>query len=235
MKITFKNSKLINRITNTGIALIAVATLTGCAPAKVNTTEYVVVPVVAIEANKKQDEIIDTTKDAVFVDVTLNPIIESIANQGTTDIKSKLDTLLDKLDDYEAKISDTTLYTVDNIDKLLKVDGTISKEEEYIASYAYQKLLASNINRETFIRELHNMMVEQILPRCATEEEYQLNFGNILTTLGEQESLYDTYYSLAWLTHDADCEDEHYITEYGSLGCKTLIKEFNEKHNQKDS
>ena len=99
------------------LAASSIATLTGCAPAKVNTTEYVVVPVVAIEANKKQDEIIDTTKDAVFVDVTLNPIIESIANQGITDIKSKLDTLLDKLDDYEAKISDTTLYTIDNIDK----------------------------------------------------------------------------------------------------------------------
>ena len=57
-----------------------------------------------------------------------------------------------------------------------------------------------------------------------------LNFGNILTTLGEQESLYDTYYSLAWLTHDATCEDEHYINEYGSLECKSLVKEFNEKH-----
>ena len=226
MKITFKNNKLINRITNTGLALIAVTTLTGCTPARINVTEYMAVPTVTIEANRKQDEVIGQTKDAVFVEAVISDqVFESI-----TDEKSKLDTLLDKLDDKEAIISDTTSYTLDNIDSLLQVDGKISKEEEYIAAYAYQKLLASNIDKETFMRELHNMMVEQTLPRCATEEEYLLNFGNILTTLGEQESLYDTYYSLAWLTHDATCEDEHYINEYGSLECKSLVKEFNEKH-----
>lgn len=226
MKITFKNNKLINRIANTGLALIAVTTLTGCTPARINITEYMAVPTVTIEANRKQDEVIVQTKDAVLVeDEISDQVFESI-----TDEKSKLDTLLDKLDDKEAIISDTTLYNLDNIDSLLQVDGKISKEEEYIAAYAYQKLLASNIDKETFMRELHNMMVEQILPRCATEEEYLLNFGNILTTLGEQESLYDTYYSLAWLTHDATCEDEHYINKYGSLECKSLVKEFNEKH-----
>ena len=226
MKITFKNNKLINRIANTGLALIAVTTLAGCTPAKLNVTEYMAVPTVTIEANRKQDEVIGQTKDVAFVEV----ISSDQVSESITDKKSKLDTLLDKLDDKEAIISDTTLYTLDNIDNLLQVDGKISKEEEYIAAYAYQKLLASNIDKETFMRELHNMMVEQILPRCATEEEYLLNFGNILTTLGEQESLYDTYYSLAWLTHDATCEDEHYINEYGSLECKSLVNEFNEKH-----
>lgn len=226
MKITFKNNKLINRIANTGLALIAVTTLAGCTPAKLNVTEYMAVPTVTIEANRKQDEVIGQTKDVAFVEV----ISSDQVSESITDKKSKLDTLLDKLDDKEAIISDTTLYTLDNIDSLLQVDGKISKEEEYIAAYAYQKLLASNIDKETFMGELHNMMVEQTLPRCATEEEYLLNFGNILTTLGEQESLYDTYYSLAWLTHDATCEDEHYINEYGSLECKSLVKEFNEKH-----
>ena len=52
MKITFKNNKLINRITNTGLVLIAVTTLTGCTPARINVTEYMAVPTVTIEANR---------------------------------------------------------------------------------------------------------------------------------------------------------------------------------------
>lgn len=86
MKITFKNNKLINRIANTGLALIAVTALAGCTPAKLNVTEYMAVPTVTIEANRKQDEVIGQTKDVAFVEV----ISSDQVSESITDKKANL-------------------------------------------------------------------------------------------------------------------------------------------------
>lgn len=57
------------------------------------------------------------------------------------------------------------------------------------------------------------------------------NFGNLITTLEKDESLYTTYFTLAYLIHKNNCHDEHEIDE--GITYKTLKKEFENKYNQK--
>lgn len=221
MKIHYRDNQLIKRLVSSGMALATVFTMIGCSPKENIVAEFTTTPTVLTDTNKNFNETSSKVKTSE------EPIIQLVTQEPEV---SSLESLLDRLDDKPVTINDTTEYMLEHIDKVLTPSGEITEEEEYIAAYAYQKLLSSNIDKDTFMKELHNMMVEQTLPRCASFEEYHANFGNILTTLGETESLYDTYYSLAWLTHDAECEEDHYINPYGSLECKTLLKEFNEKH-----
>lgn len=98
----------------------------------------------------------------------------------------------------------------------------------HYSKLAYQKLLEANIPYDAMITELNNLMVEQQLPRCMCEEDWCYNFGNLITTLKEEESLFSTYFTLACDIHKAKCPDEHEFDM--GITCKTLKKEFKNKY-----
>lgn len=216
------NNKAFKRFIATGLIIMTTATFTGC----------------GVNAKEKQteDSFIETTTETSINDskqvnnqpvtgtpaITVKPVNEEVQND--------CDKLLDSLDDKEVTIDDTTSYMLDNMDKISATDDKITDEELNIASYAYQKLLKSNVDKEVFLKELNNIMVEQLLPRGMDEEEWLLNFGNLTSTLNEQESLQDTYLVLAYLIHDMNCAEKHITSEYGGVDCKVLQKEFKDKY-----
>lgn len=71
------------------------------------------------------------------------------------------------------------------------------------------------------IKELENVYRLGIIPRFCSDEEWQENFGELIKTLGEYDSLYDVYYKLAVYQHELQCLEEHYENDFGSVECKT--------------
>lgn len=98
----------------------------------------------------------------------------------------------------------------------------------HYSKLAYQKLLESNIPYDAMINELNNLMIEQQLPRCMSEEDWSSNFGSLITTLKEEESLFSTYFTLASTIHKVKCPDDHEFDM--GITCKTLKKEFINKY-----
>lgn len=220
MKVKKINVNTLKRIIATGLIVITTSTFVGCAnvSAKKETSNNNI-PTTIQEVTTTQAEI-----DEV-------PNIKDTTNSKSIDTISETDKLLDSLDDEKVAIKDTTSYMLDNMNKIDATDGKITNEELYIASYAYQKLLNSNIDKEVFLKELNTLMIEQLLPRDMDENEWLANFGDISSTLNEQESLYDTYFVLAYLIHESNCAEKHTLNEYGSIDCKVLQKEFTNKYN----
>lgn len=204
------NKKAFGKFIATGLVIMTATTFTGCG--------------VSAKEKDTTNLYIETKEETATND--LMQVTENI----DTKIVNQFDELLDSLDNSEVTIDDTTLYMVDNMDEISATDQKITDEEMYIASYAYQKLLKSNISKEVFLEELNNIMVEQLLPRGMDEEEWMLNFGNLTSTLNERESLQDTYQVLAYLIHDANCDEKHTVSEYGSIDCKVLQKQFKDKY-----
>lgn len=205
------NNKAFRRFIATGLIIMTTATFTGC----------------GVNAKEKQtgDSFIETTTEASINDSkkvikeTVTPTPAITVKPVNEEVQKDCDKLLDSLDDKEVTIDDTTSYMLDNMDKISATDDKITDEELNIASYAYQKLLKSNIDKEVFLKELNNIMVEQLLPRGKDEEEWLLNFGNLSATLNEQKSLQDTYLVLAYLIHDINCDEKHITSEYGGVDC----------------
>jgi|GEM_PF-2952989 len=227
------NNKAFKRFIATGLIVITAATFTGCgvnAKEKQANDSFIETTTEASINDSKQviKETVTGTPAITEIPVVVKPV--AIEKPIATEVQNDCDKLLDNLDDKEVIIDDTTSYMLDNMDKISATDDKITDEELYIASYAYQKLLKSNIDKEVFLKELNNIMVEQLLPRCMDEEEWLLNFGNLTSTLNEQESLQDTYLVLAYLIHDMNCAEKHTTSEYGSIDCKVLQKEFENKY-----
>ncbi|MBE6144436.1 MAG: hypothetical protein E7169_02565 [Firmicutes bacterium] len=102
----------------------------------------------------------------------------------------------------------------------------------HYAKLSYQKILSHNIPYESMMIELNNLMVEQQIPSCMSEEDWQANFRCLISTLDEEESLYSTYFNLAYLVHKQSCLDEHELDV--GITCKTLKKEYDNKYKLKE-
>lgn len=229
MKVKKINVNTLKRIIATGLIVITTSTFVGCAnvSAKKETSNNNT-PTTIQEVTTTQAEIAEVPNKNI--ETTTSNVKVATNNEDISTI-SETDKLLDSLDDEKVAIKDTTSYMLDNMNKIDATDGKITNEELYIASYAYQKLLNSNIDKEVFLNELNTLMIEQLLPRDMDENEWLANFGNISSTLNEQESLYDTYFVLAYLIHESSCAEKHTLNEYGSIDCKVLQKEFTNKYN----
>lgn len=171
----------------------------------IKAAEIVVIPT----NEEKQLDILNNEKEDNFIDIVYSFIDENIDTSC---------------------INNTTEYFVDNIEKLLSI-SSLTKEQQILAMYAYRKLVTANINSEVFERELNNMMVEQICPRCISDEDWKEYFGTLSETLDEEESLGDTYITLAWLIHNQFCDDDHSYNQ-GIIKCKSLIKQFDDKYSK---
>lgn len=169
--------------------------------------------------------------EKVLSTTTLTNKIDEINEARKSKEKKKVATtsnLLEKLEQIETEeYIDTTSYCLENNSKLIP-DNKITKEELYIATYAFNK--AKNIDKEVLYRELNNIMIEQINPTEMDEITWNNNFCSLISTLDETESLQDTYYVLAYLIHLTSCKEKHSFDEVNTLNCKVLEKEYNARH-----
>lgn len=74
---------------------------------------------------------------------------------------------------------------------------------------AYQRIVDNNIDINDALVELNNLMVLQIYPSEIDEALWEKTFKNLLSTLGEEESIYDIYFPLAYDLHNITCFEEH--------------------------
>ncbi len=104
------------------------------------------------------------------------------------------------------------------------VEDVLSMDDSDPVKVALQKILSSNEDTETCIYELENIYELGMIPRCATEEEWN-SVKHLRGTISEMENPFEVYYDLAFYVHVLRCEEEHYTNEFGQMECKTLRKE----------
>lgn len=100
----------------------------------------------------------------------------------------------------------------------------VSKSNDEALKASLKRILDSGVDTESCILELENIYRLAIIPRCATEEEWD-SVINLRSTIGERENPFDVYYQLAIFVHTLTCEEEHYVNEFGQTECKKLRKE----------
>ena len=151
-----------------------------------------------------------------------------------TAIKSPLETYLENLLSTDFGYSNDIKEFYDehwDIIENQNLEDTANIRLHY-AKLSYQKILNHNIPYESMLTELNNLMVEQQIPSCMSEEDWQINFGCLISTLEEEESLYSTYFNLAYLVHKQCCLYEHELE--AGITCKTLKKEYDNKYKLKE-
>lgn len=186
------------------------------------------VPASDISLNPSTAETIDNEQDTNLRPSTTETIDDE--SSISTVIKSPVEQFLEELIStdygYSSSLKDFYNEHWDIIEDLTLEDN--ENIRLYYAKLTYQKLLSYDIPYENMITELNNLMVEQQLPRCMSDEDWNNNFGCLISTLEDDESLASTYTTLAYFIHKCNCLDEHSI-DLG-ISCKTLKKEFENKY-----
>lgn len=92
-----------------------------------------------------------------------------------------------------------------------------SKDEKIIG--AYNRIYYSSVNINEALAELTTLYIESMDPKDYDSYTWNQYYGNLLKTIGEEESLYDTYYDLAIFVHKLDCDYIHRVDENGQTVC----------------
>lgn len=211
------------KLLTTSLILIQVSTLVGCVTPQV---EEQIIPTTKIEQQTEAPKPIEATvvKQDKVTQIS-NPVVTETISEKK-DIKS----FLNQLDSIKT-IEELNEYYLENIDAINNIYNKDAYEIQlcYAAS-AYKKLKNANIDTAIILDELNNLIIEQQLPRGMDNDEWQDNFGNISSTLDPEQSLFDTYFTLAYMIHDYMCDEKHSSNEFGATSCKVLVKEFENKY-----
>lgn len=205
MKNIVINKQLLTKLLATGMILTSIMSFTGCGK----------------EAKSELRQEDNTTSYSSEEEIT--PNTEEVTNEAAI--------VDDKYRDLEGKediITNTNTYMFENNDRIFCDEET--NEQLCMAVHGYNKLVNNNLLNEETEKELHNILIEQIVPRCVEDEEYDRLFHNLITTLEGEEGVYDTYFSLARYLHTKECANEHSFNEYGIYYCEDLEEEFYQKH-----
>lgn len=221
------------KLLTTSLILIQISTLVGCVTPQV---EEQIVPTTKVE---QQQEPIKPV-EVVVIQQENKDTVTQISNPVVTETiseKKDIKAFLEQLDSIET-IEELNEYYLENIDAINNIyDKDAYEIQLCYAASAYKKLKNANIDTTIILEELNNLIIEQQLPRGMDEDEWQDNFGNIASTLDPEQSLFDTYFTLAYMIHDYKCDEKHSSNEFGAASCKVLVKEFNNKYsisNKKD-
>ena len=104
------------------------------------------------------------------------------------------------------------------------INNVLGMNDNEPEKVALLRIINSNEDTETCINELENIFRLAIIPRCATEEEWD-SVIHLRNTIGEYDNPFDVYYDLAVYVHILKCEEDHYENEFGQIECKKLRKE----------
>lgn len=231
MKLKVNNVK---KFAAMGLVLLEVGTFTGC---KTTLNEVITYD----EPDKVYETVANVSGRNIYEDLEFSNASEMETSSETISSISeerKLESAESLLEGYEKNpISSTNLneeiskYYQDHIDELNDVLNPDYHEIHVkYGALVYQRLLNSGIKKEVILGELANVILEQQIPRCVSEEEWDANFGNIVSVLGETESMYEAYFCLSYLVHDELCDLEHTTNLYGAVTCDELSKAFEKKY-----
>lgn len=242
------NPKRLRQILANSFILITAVTFVGCTqvtgnklPIKTAQPKIEIVqsvtdqPLVISEPIKIPEEVVQPVVISETADVPEEMVQSAIEETKQAETSSEATAIepiyyfLDENIDLSC-INNTTEYFCDNVEQLLSLTS-LTREQQILAMYAYKKLITANIHPEVFEVELNNMMVEQIMPRGLDDEDWEKYFGNLVKTLNEEESLGDTYSTMAWLIHNQFCSEEHSY-DNGVIKCKSLLNQFNNRYSK---
>ena len=217
------------KLLSASLIAFQVTTLSGCISTPLEEVKAIEINI--DETKKDNDDIVIVNEveksnlEIIYEETILVPLQSSevTTEQSSNDFLALLDSI--------PTIENLNEYYMENFAELNNIldENAYQMQLSYAAS-AYKKLKNSNIDSKIILQELNNLIVEQQLPRGMDDEEWQDNFGNIITTLDPEQSLFDTYFTLAYMIHDHICEEEHTLNEFGGTNCKTLVKEFKDKY-----
>lgn len=217
------------KLLSASLIAFQVTTLSGCISTPLE--EVIAIEISIDETKKDNDDIVIVNEveksnlEIIYEETILVPLQSSevTTEQSLNDFLALLDSM--------PTIENLNEYYMEHFAELNNIldENAYQMQLSYAAS-AYKKLKNSNIDSKIILQELNNLIVEQQLPRGMDDEEWQDNFGNIITTLDPEQSLFDTYFTLAYMIHDHICDEEHTLNEFGGTNCKTLVKEFKDKY-----
>lgn len=202
------NTNTLKRLIASGMMIVTMMSLSGC-------------------TKQNEDTNIISSSQTINADDFLNNQSSNDEKMDVSAEKSLKEELINKLN-CETTITNSTQFMYENYNFIYQEE--LNDKQLELASYAYQKLIQSNIAEDVYLKELNNILVEQLNPRSLSDEKWQELFGSLLSTLNEQESVYDTYFILARLFHEAECQEQHHINEYDIYLCEALENEYNSKY-----
>ncbi len=104
------------------------------------------------------------------------------------------------------------------------VENVLALDDQDSIKIALNRILNSKEDKKECLKELENIYRLAIIPRCATEEEWD-SVIHLRNTIGEMENPFEVYYGLAAFTHMLRCEEVHYKNEFGNWECSTIGQE----------
>lgn len=252
MKININNVK---KFASLGLVLVSATTLVGCKADLRDIINYKESRGALIQETKKpiknfeleeESFVEEETKMIVPETMPLEIKIENGDSNITTPIVEEtkkpeltLETKKSLLESFDENpiVSDDLNSEIMNYynEHMDEINDVLNEEHRDIhikyGSLIYQRLVNAGIPKETILGELANVILEQQLPRCCSEEEWLANYGNIVSVLGEYESMYEAYFCLSYLVHDELCELTHDHNEFGAITCDNLKEGFQKKYN----
>lgn len=97
-------------------------------------------------------------------------------------------------------------------------------KDDYLRAI-YMLMLNSGIPIQTYLKELHIMMVMQQIPTCVPEDIWYASFGNLIVLSNGYPSLFEMFIDFATFVHEVSCEEEHKLNDYYAYTCKKLEEE----------
>ena len=99
-----------------------------------------------------------------------------------------------------------------------------SMKDDYLRA-VYMLMLNSGIPIQTYLKELHTMMIMQQIPMCVPEDIWYASFGNLIVLSNGYPSLFEMFIDFATFVHEVGCEEEHMLNDYCAYTCKKLEDE----------
>ncbi len=196
--------KLNKRLISGILAIVTVAGLSGCQSK--NNEQDNAIPEVVMESDQ----------DVPLPNVEENDIEVTLCNQSGTEVESFLkENYYDSDIDYQMIIKS---YSED-------YDLKMSDMDTYFKAI-YMRLYNSGIEMDKFLVELNSMLVLGQVPMCLPDDVWVANFSSLISTLKENESLYDVYVDFAIMVHELTCEMEHNENEYYAYSCEDLEDQY---------
>lgn len=211
-------------------------TLTACYKEKPEKLEY-------IEENKKECVFEDnniTNENYIYTESNLDQARKMISKINYNYNNIENEDLKQEIIDDNISIYLNALNVVNNDNPLRDFninDYAINKYSElhgenrysdnilYFNALAYKRLLDNNINISDALVELNTLMSLQINPTDIEEDEFNILFNNLLSTLNNGESVYEIYSPLAYDIHLISCDQIHTFSDY-NITCDNLEKNY---------
>ena len=81
------------------------------------------------------------------------------------------------------------------------------------------RIYSHNLTLSDVFEELDRIYLISMVPMCFEEDEWQMLFSKLLTTVNDRENVCTYYYDLALYIHTLVCDTDHTLNEFGTYEC----------------